>query len=185
MKHLPPKLNEVYNKHYSNGSKPGFQELQDIFLATVQQFTSVFLVLDALDECTLDQRADLCDFFARVVELSPAPSYEPQRQHRDRPRSHGLVKLFVASRKERDIESAFLQNSFPKVEVEAKKVDSDIELYIKAQIEQRLSNGSLTLNNMMLKDKILTALTAKAGGMYVFPTVSPFHYLIYKFILNF
>ena len=100
----------------------GFQELQDIFLATIQR---IFFVLDALDECALDQRANLCRFLAEIVELSTSMS-------------QGLVKLFVASRKELDIERAFLRKSFPKIEVEATKVDSDIELYVKAQIEQRL-----------------------------------------------
>ena len=75
----------------------------------------------------------------------------------------------MASRKEHDIARAFLRRSFPKIEVEAKKVDSDIELYVTAQIEQHLQDGSLTLNNITLKDKILTVLTTNAGGMYVFP----------------
>ena len=154
MSSLPPKLHEIYGQHYKNHSRPGFQQLQDIFAATTQQFDSVFFVLDALDECTLDQRADLLEFFARIVKLTTAT---------------GLVKLFVASRKELDIERVFLRNSFPTIEVEATKVDSDIKLYVEGQVEQRLHDGSLILNNIMLKNKILTALTTNAGGMYVFP----------------
>ena len=150
---LPPKLNAVYEKHYQNHSQPGFKELQDIFLAIVQQFQSVFLVLDALDECAEAQRTDICEFFVGILKFNHG----------------GVVKLFVASRKEPDIERAFLRKSFPTIEVEAKKVNRDIELYVTAQIEQLLDNGSLTLNNTMLKDKILTALTTNAGGMYVFP----------------
>ena len=154
MSPFPPELNKAYERHYQCHSQPHFQELQDIFLATVQQFDSVFLVLDALDECTLDQWKELCEFFARIVELSNGTHH---------------VKLFVASRKELDIERAFLRKSFPTIEVEARKVDSDIELYVQAQIEKLLQDGSLTLNNIMLKEKILTALTTNAGGMYVFP----------------
>ena len=157
MKSFPPELNRFYEEHYKNHSQPGLQELQNIFLAIVQEFDSVFFVLDALDECTLAQRADLCKFFAGMVELRTGAS-------------SGLVKLFVASRKATDIERAFLRKSFPAIEVEATKVGSDIELYVKAQIEQQLDDGSLTLNNIMLKAKILTALTTNAGGMYVFPS---------------
>ena len=159
MKSFPPELDKFYDEHYKNHSQPGYQDLQDIFLTIVQQFDSVFFVLDALDECTLEQRADLCRFFAEMVELNTGASPGA---------SPGLVKLFVASRKEPDIERAFLRKSFPAIEVEAKKVGSDIELYVKAQIEQRLDDGSLALSNIMLKDKILTALTTNAGGMYVF-----------------
>ena len=125
------------------------------------------MVLDALDECTLDQRAQLCDFFAGIVESSGGTD-------------HGLVKLFVASRKEHDIERAFLRKSFPAIEVEAKKVDSDIQLYVTSQIEQRLDDGSLALNNILLKDKIVNALTTNAGGMYVFSLIMiPWIYKIY------
>ena len=153
-------LSKAYEQHYQNHSQPLFQELKDIFLAIIQQFQSVFFVLDALDECTLDQRVDLCQFFTEVIELSTATATAT---------TYGLVKLFVASRKALDIERPFLRKSFPTIEVEATKVDSDIKLYVKAQIEQRLDDGSLILNNIMLKDKILTTLTSNAGGMYVFP----------------
>ena len=157
MKPLPPKLNSIYEQYYHNDRQPGLEDLQDIFLATIHQIDSVFLVLDALDECTEAQRADLCDFFARVMESSNGTD------------NYGRVKLFVTSRKEPDIERAFLRRSFPTIEVEAKKVDSDIMLYVTAQVEQRLRDGSLTLSDIMLKDKILTTLTSNANGMYVFP----------------
>ena len=169
MKFLPSQLDKVYEQHYKNHSQPRFQDLQDIFLATVQQFNCVFLVLDALDECIKEQRTDLFGFFARTVGTSIGTD-------------HGLVKLFVASRKELDIERAFMQMSFPKIEVEAKKVGSDIELYVQAQIEHRLQDGSLTLNNIMLKDKIWTALTTNAGGMYVFPFCSNLLHYIFRSI---
>ena len=155
MKHLPSKLYQVYEQHYQNDSQPGLKKLRDVFLATVQQFGSIFLVLDALDECSEAQRADLCDFFAEIIEISTDTNY-------------GLVKLFVASRKEPDIDRAFLRRSFPRIEVKARKVDSDIKLYVTSQIEQRVGDGSLVLTNMALKDKILTTLTSNANGMYVF-----------------
>ena len=155
MEPLPPKLIEIYEQHYKNHSQPRFQELQDIFRTIAHEFNSVFFVLDALDECTLEQRKDLCKFFAGIVELSPGIG-------------NGIVKLFVASRKELDIQRAFERKSFPKFEVEAKKVDSDIALYVEAQLEELLRDGSLTLTNIMLKHKILTTLTMNAGGMYVF-----------------
>lgn len=156
MPRLPVALDEVYEKHFRNCSQPSHKELRDAFLAIVQQFNSVFLVLDALDECTLEQRIGLYEFFSGVLVTSAG---------------QGIVKLFVTSRRGSDIERAFLQQSFPTIEIEAAKVDSDIEIYVKAQIEQRLQDGRLTLKNMALKNKILTALTTKAGGMYV-----PFNY---------
>lgn len=153
MPRLPVALHEFYEKHFRNCSQPDHKELQRAFLAIVRQFKSVFLVLDALDECTLEQRIGLYEFFSGVTGCSATSA------------GHGIVKLFVTSRKGSDIERAFHQQSFPTIEIEATKVDSDIKIYVEAQIEQRLQDGQLTLRNMALKDRILTALTTKAGGM--------------------
>lgn len=65
--------------------------------------------VDALDECTLDQRKGLCEFIFSISDTST---------------SQGTVKLFVTSRKESDIELAFQQNSIQTIEVEAAKVDN-------------------------------------------------------------
>ena len=111
--------------------------------------------LDALDECPLDQRKELCEFLLSIAQTSSTPT-------------EGTVKLFVTSRRESDIERAFQQQSIPTIEVEAAKVDNDINVYVRAQIELRLENGSLRLRDMALKEKILNTLTTKAGGMYVF-----------------
>ena len=124
-----------------------------VFLAIIHRFGRIFLVLDALDECTLDQRKDLCRF---ILSLANTTTTGP---------SQGVVKLFVTSRKESDIERVFQRESIPTIEVEATKVNEDIEVYVNAQIHVRLENGSLKLRDITLKDKILSALTTKAGGM--------------------
>ena len=145
-------------KHYINNSQLGVEELKAIFLEILQQLGSVFFVLDALDECNLDQRTDLVRFFTGIIK----PSLEMD---------HGIIKLFVASRKEDGIERAWdTWESFPKteLEVEAAKVDSDIKLYVQAQIKQRLPRCNTTS-----RETIITTLTTKADGMYVFP----FHHL--------
>ena len=110
-------------------------------------------MVDALDECILDERKNLCQFFLSITNTST---------------SHGTIKLFITSRKEPDIEKTFKQNVIPTIEIEAEKVDRDIEVYVKAQIELRLQNGNLTIRDITLKDKILSALTTEARGMYVF-----------------
>ena len=176
MEHLPHQLQESYKKHYKNDSQPTIEELGSIFLAIALQFNSIFLVLDALDECTLDQRAELCTFFSDLVESNVHSTGGPLRSTttfsfgspKPTSTSRGVVKLFVTSRKEPDIARAFLLKSFPTIEIEAANVDSDIAVYTKAQIESRLKDGRLILQSMILKHKILTALTTKAGGMYVF-----------------
>ena len=175
MQRLPHQLQEAYKKHNKNDSQPSSEELKSIFLTIALQFNSMFLVLDALDECTLDQRAELCSFFSDIIEShvdgasrSTATSNSGSSDQDPLSTSRGIVKLFVTSRKEPDIERVFQQKSFPKIEIEAAKVNRDIAVYTEAQIESRSKDGRLSLNNMKLKNMILDALTTKAGGMYVF-----------------
>lgn len=159
MQTLPSSLYELYKKHYKSDSQPRLEELMSTFLAATEQFNRVFLVLDALDECSLDQRKDL---LSHIVELITAPNYSIKAT------GYGIVKLIITSRKEADIEHILLQRTFPIIEIQAVKVNSDIKIYVQAQVEQRLQDGRLELRNMALKDKIVNALTTKAGGMYVF-----------------
>ena len=156
MQSLPSELQEVYMQRDKNDSQPNYEELRVVLLAVMQHFSRVYFVLDALDECTLDQRQDLCKFLLSMVNTTSASTT-----------NEGVVKLFVTSRKESDIEAAFQQQSIPTIEIAATNVDSDIEVYVKAQIELRLQNQSLRLRDMTLKNKILSVLTSKAGGMYV------------------
>ena len=153
MQSLPLELQEVYDKHYKNDSQPKYDELRKIFLAIIQQLGQVFFVVDALDECTPDERKNLCKFLLSITHTGT---------------SQGTVKLFATSRKEPDIELSFRQQVIPTIEIEATKVDSDIKIYVKAQTELRLREGSLSIRNEAMKDKIISALTTKAGGMYVF-----------------
>ena len=156
---LPFELQEIYKKHYHDDNPPKYDELRTVFLAIIRQVGCIFFVLDALDECTPNQRKDLCKF---ILSIANTTSTGPRQ---------GIVKIFITSRKgckESDIYQAFQQNPIPIIEVETAKVNSDIEAYTKAQIELRLKNGSLKLRDEALESRILSVLTSKAGGVYVF-----------------
>ena len=156
MQSLPPELQAVYRCHDANDTQPTYEELRVVFLAIIQQFDRIFLVLDALDECTPGQREDLYKFILNSVNTTSTGTKQ------------GIVKAFVTSRKDSDIERAFQRESISTVQIEAAKVNSDIEAYVKAQVELRLQNSSLRLRDMALVNNILNILTTKADGMYVF-----------------
>lgn len=166
MQPLPSRLQQVYEKHHPNDSHPNAEELQSVFLAVSKHFNNIFLVLDALDECDQDQRKELCKFFSNIIELSATSALDTYNNSAYKPNST-TVKLFVTSRREPDIERVFRQRSFPKVEIEAAKVDHDIAIYVAAEIEQRIQDERLILRSKELKEVILTTLATKASGMYV------------------
>lgn len=148
MDELPQELETLYDKHYRDVSPPGYTELHDVLARMTKHFDKVFLVLDALDECTEDQRRELLEALSGIV--SPENS------------NHGNVKLFITSRREPDIQRAF--EYFPVIEIEAKKVNKDIESFVDVKLDQYLQDGDLNIGDT-LKNKIRNALVDKAGGM--------------------
>ena len=161
MENLPTELLKLYARHFRNDSEPSLEELRALFIVVSQHFDRIFLTIDALDECSISQRQELCDFLKHIVNApKPAKIGSPPKAE-----GSGTIKLFVTSRKEADIARAFGEAGFPRIEIEARKVDKDIEVYARAQIDQRLRDGRLVLQDIELKDKILDALIGKSGGM--------------------
>lgn len=172
MAYLPHRIQEAYETHYRNHSQPSYKELQSMFLTIAQQFDKLFLVIDALDACTPDQRTELCEFFSGIIEsiaISKPAGATSHISESAGPTSTDpkIFKLFVTSRNDIGIDQVFLQEPPVSIEIEPAKVGLDIAVYANAQVERRLHDHRLTLKNMALKDKILTALTTKADGMYV------------------
>jgi hypothetical protein len=115
----------------------------------MQQFTHVYVVLDALDECT--QRQELMD----VLETMAGWRLDN-------------VHLLMTSRKERDIESSL--ESYVKEEdtvcLQRDVVDRDIQRYV----QQRLSNDKALAKwnkDAIVRQEIEAALMNGARGMYV------------------
>lgn len=142
-KDIPTALEELYDKHTSNASEPSYSELQEAFAAVSGCFKTVFVLVDALDECTAEARGELLRFFRGIIKPTSCST-----------------KLFIASRREDDIVDGFA--SFPKIEIEAKKVAGDIEAYITAQVNKLISDGK---TKESLRQGILDELLDKAGGM--------------------
>jgi hypothetical protein len=133
-----------------NGQKqPSLRVLLEVTLQVMQQFTHVYIVLDALDECT--QRQELMSLLETVA------GWQLDNVH-----------LLMTSRKERDIES-FLE-SYVKEEdticLQRDVVDKDIQQYI----QQRLSvdrNLARWNKDAAIRNEIEAALMHGARGMYV------------------
>lgn len=143
---LPAELEKLFDHHNRNAGKSSYTELCQLFLAISKHFDRVFVVLDALDESDSSRRPELILFLCDIAKST-----------------EGNVKLFITSRKEPDIERSF--SDVPTIQIEATKVAEDIELYVEAELERRLKEGTLKMRDLSLKDDILQALLGRAGGM--------------------
>jgi ankyrin repeat domain-containing protein 50 len=123
---------------------------QETFTTVASEFQEVLMIIDALDECPKDSRYKILGFLSSVANSLPC------------------AKIFVTSRRERDIEEAFMKLNTPIIEIEAGSVAADISSYVRSEIK-RLRDGydgkRLYLKSDALEKNIIRTLTEKAEGM--------------------
>lgn len=110
-------------------------------------FDEVFLVIDALDECSKDVRQHLLPYIYGLFD-----------HH-----CPGKLKMFVTSRPESDIERAFSPANFPIIKVEAKKVEEDIAAYVRYELVHR-TQEYCDIDDT-LREEITDVLVSQSSGM--------------------
>lgn len=71
------------------------------------------------------------------------------------------IKVILSSRPEIDIKRHL--SSFAPISIAA--CSADLQLYVASEIEKRISNGSLTISDPILKEEIMRTLVERAEGM--------------------
>jgi hypothetical protein len=135
----------------ANGQwKPSSHALLQVTREAAQEFTHVYVVLDALDECT--QRSELMDMLETVA------GWQLDNLH-----------LLMTSRKERDIERSLEEyiREEDAVCLQRDVVDQDIQRYIQQRL--RVDKGLAKWNkDAVIRQEIEAALMGGARGMQVF-----------------
>lgn len=155
-----PKFIDVLFSSCQNGQRqPSPHALLESLRQMLQLFTQVYIVLDALDECT--QRQEMMNVLESVA------GWQLDNMH-----------LLMTSRQERDIERS-LENCVDeeeKVCLQSDVVDKDIQQYV----QERLSVGRDLVKwnrDSAMRQEIESALMSGAHGMYVcsprYPQTNP------------
>ncbi|KAK8257221.1 hypothetical protein IWZ00DRAFT_6963 [Phyllosticta capitalensis] len=115
------------------------------------------IVIDALDECDLQQRDSLMLALEDIVS-----------------KSQGVVKILLGSRKDDDITLRLRQE--PGINVTSKQNGEDLGRFIRVKVEEFIENwGRKTERNphemKALEDDIVTALDNGAHGMFLWVTL--------------
>ncbi|KAJ9664592.1 hypothetical protein H2201_005104 [Coniosporium apollinis] len=145
---VPPSLLKL--KHDSLA--PSTATAQGLFIELARAFDEVFVIIDALDECPRDERHQILKFICEAGKSLPC------------------AKIFVTSRRENDIVTAFKDNNIPTIEIKAENVAEDIRLFVENQVDllrKGVHGKKLFLNSSALADKIIATLTNKAEGMFL------------------
>lgn len=100
-------------------------------------------MLDALDECEPNSRRLLVDTIEFLLHSSKAP-----------------IKVFVSSRRERDIQDRFWDNA--NIEIQANHNEMDIRKYVNDEI---VKHGNWRQMNSQLKEDIVAVILKRSEEM--------------------
>lgn len=135
-------VTSLYNRHSKERTRPSLPEYIRLLEANIQRFSRVFIVVDALDECSEDGGVrDL--FLAHLRYLLPN------------------IRLLVTSRDITSLGQAF--DDATRLEIRAN--DDDLRTYLQVRIEERALLRSHIKEDPSLKDTIINTIIEKANGM--------------------
>ena len=139
-KALPQELDEAYNKWIERGqrNRPDGDFFTDLVVQCSKEFSAVFIVLDAFDECGDEERETLVNYLLQFQKAG--------------------FKIYIASRLHlRDglVESFGMAGGT--IEINANP--TDVEKYVKETLKNRLIANAL-------KDKILKVVIAAGAREY-------------------
>ncbi|KAK9773016.1 putative NACHT domain-containing protein [Seiridium cardinale] len=126
------------------GSNLSLQHCREQLLESMNLYSKTTLVLDALDECDPESRAEL----TKTVEILLSQSKRP-------------LRIFISSRPDRDIKTQFSLR--PNIEIQAKHNEKDIEQFVNEEI---IKHGSWQYMSSSLRKEIVTTLLSRSDGMF-------------------
>ena len=137
-------LVSLYQRHAMPGTRPSGSELQKLLVSTASMFSSLFIVIDALDECSETSRSALGSNLHSILPNA---------------------NLFYTSRRLSDIERMF--KGYPRLEIRAS--DSDVQRYISDRIPHETRLARHIEADSSLKEVISDVIVRKSDGMWVLP----------------
>jgi hypothetical protein len=130
------------------------EPLLEVLIANCAKFSRVYLILDAIDECSNQgrpsSRSQLLDCLTKIQK-----------------RGMGQIQIVVTSRPTMDIREVF--SSVPNIQISSESNSADIELYVRTETETKIQEKPGWLGNeedtRILKHQIVSRLVDKASGM--------------------
>ncbi|KAL9629418.1 MAG: hypothetical protein Q9204_005283, partial [Flavoplaca sp. TL-2023a] len=135
-------LTDVYRKHDSGKTRPAWEDIVRVFEDSTKTHDAIYLVVDALDECSENTRQILLEYF-KILPVN--------------------TRLLVTTRHIDEITREFIDS--PKVEIRADP--SDLKRYIASRIAGNRRLEGYVRDALSLKEHIYDKVIAKADGMFL------------------
>ncbi|KAF8248446.1 hypothetical protein K440DRAFT_660785 [Wilcoxina mikolae CBS 423.85] len=145
---IPPELEGKLEGLYEGvHCPPTVDQLFQILISTAQLPDITYFIVDGLDECNDNDKWRLLLHLKNLLRI------------RDR------IKVLVSSRDEVEISQSL--ESFYKVSLDTPTTRSDIAVFVKAKLKDRVEEGSLILENSSMIGEIKETLVHKSEGMFL------------------
>lgn len=148
---LPPMV-VTYKNREAEGFASGSLQMNEsraLLIQLVEYYPLTIIVIDALDECDPEKRADLLEALEEILQNSSR-----------------LVKIFVSSRDDQDI--VWHLRNYPNLEISSDRNTDDIASFIRTETRRLIDKGDLlrfSVNREELKKSIIDQVTKGASGM--------------------
>lgn len=141
---LEPKMVSAFKDGTSMDNKSS----EIALTAVLDSFEQTFIVIDALDECSVDERKAVVMLLTRLLKGS-------------------RVKIFLTSRPENDLRR--LLKDTVSHEIDTNDTAKDIGPFVAATLEDHITSGALLSGKVTseLRAELVDILSAQADGMYV------------------
>lgn len=152
--HMAKEVKDLYTKHTRYRTKPNMNEIVSVVLAEIKRHSTVFMVVDALDECPEDGRVR-AKFVKKLQHILSSTTSSKTK-----------VRLLVTSRLNKNVLDA--------IEIEIRAPDDDIKRVVYQRIEDGPSDDN-EISQRIRQDDTLKVILAQrivemAGNMYPYPS---------------
>ena len=140
---LPEEIQRLHDESTRHQQQPSLSSLMQTFLSLIRHFRRVYIVIDALDECT--EREDLLHFINQIVNQKAQNA-----------------SVLVASRREQDFVTELEGITTRSLCVQDARTEDDIRLFIQNRL---VEDPKLKKRPDSVKREIEQSLVAGAHGM--------------------
>lgn len=146
---IPENLEKQIERCFSSRIRQASsEELYQLFEDAMRQFSTIYVLIDGIDECKNENIDLILSTFNRIL-------------HRETNTS--TIKIIHFSR-HNDVISGFL-NPHSRLEISAEKVSPDIYIFIRETVRSKIASEELEASNESLEKEIVTRLKDGAHGM--------------------
>jgi hypothetical protein len=139
---IPLGVETLHNNHKDKGTRPSFEEISKALDSVIADYSKVFILVDALDECQ-DSDGGRKKFLTEMFNLQVKTK----------------INLFATSRFILDIEKAFDGS----ISLEIRAREDDVQRYLEGRM---LQLPSFVSRNVGLQEEIKNAIMKAVDGMY-------------------